>query len=542
MRLSFADPRSLAFNPDNPRRTPASPMSDEQLAANIKELGVLQPPLVREKPDGALTVILGERRVKAAISAGREGIPILILDADESDDRIRALSENIQRAAMNPVDQWRAIEAAISDRWTEDAIAAVMGLSIRIIRRLRLLANIQPQMLDVMARGDLPNENCLRTIAAASADEQASVWKKYRPKKGQANVSWHEVSRALEKHRMSAAVAKFGPDEEKAFGIVWQEDLFEQGDKDCRYTTQVEAFISAQEAWLSANLPKNGVLLGADDYGRPQLPPKAQSTWGKPRAGDSVGCYVDPRTGAISEIGFSVPKAEGRKGKDGGGDGASPKAVRPAITQKGVAKIGDYRTEALHQALRSQPIADDTLIALLVFALAARNVTVETAHGRFRSERDTVAARLVDGACITGDTDRVRSAAREILVEVLSCREGLSNSGVLALLAGETIGADAFLPNMATDEFLTCLSKAGVEGAARTANVLPRNTGKETRAALIKEVGQSTFILPAARFTLPQKELDALAARARADANDGVADEPPDELEPAVDDDVLVAA
>jgi hypothetical protein len=69
MELRKADPASLKLNPGNPRRTAAPTQSDEQLAANVKECGLIQPPLTFEE-DGVLTVIAGSRRVKACIMAG----------------------------------------------------------------------------------------------------------------------------------------------------------------------------------------------------------------------------------------------------------------------------------------------------------------------------------------------------------------------------------------------------------------------------------------------------------------------------------------
>ena len=517
MEKRTVDPRTLKFNPNNPRKTAAPAISDEQLAANIREIGLLQLPLTRENDDG-LMIIIGERRVRASIVAELAEIEVLVFDQDATDDRIRALSENVQRANMNPIDQWRAIEAAISDRWTEDAIAIAMGLTVRTIRKLRLLATIQPAMLDRMAQGDMPDERVLRTIAAATPEEQSSVWKKHRPKKGQPNVIWHEVSRALEKRRISAGLAKFGPDEEQAFGIVWEEDLFEQAGKDARYTTQVEAFLGAQQAWLEAHLPANGVLLDSDDYGRAKLPPRAERAYGTARKTDSVGFFVSSR-GEIEEIAFRLPEPAKKPAGASARDGDAVRTPRPEITKEGLSKIGDYRTEALHEAVKVSPIEDDVLLALLVLALGASNVSVEGPNGRYGRQRGELANGLVAGGVLTQDLDLVRRSAREMLAEVLSCREGMSNSGPLALIAGDAVGADNFLPNMATEEFLSCLSKAGIEKAASGTNVLPRQRAKDTRAALIAQVGDGRYLLPAARFT------GAIAVRAGTEAGPGEAGE-----------------
>ncbi|POH33617.1 hypothetical protein ATY31_10240 [Sinorhizobium americanum] len=71
---------------------------------------------------------------------------------------------------MNPVDQWRAMERLVALGWTGDAIAVALALPVRQIRKLRLLADVLPAMLDQMARGDMPNVQQLRTIAAAAPE------------------------------------------------------------------------------------------------------------------------------------------------------------------------------------------------------------------------------------------------------------------------------------------------------------------------------------------------------------------------------------
>jgi ParB family chromosome partitioning protein len=63
MDLRIVDPRKLKANPHNPRRTKASPEADAQLAANIKAIGLIQPPRVKEVGK-KLEVIAGDRRVR----------------------------------------------------------------------------------------------------------------------------------------------------------------------------------------------------------------------------------------------------------------------------------------------------------------------------------------------------------------------------------------------------------------------------------------------------------------------------------------------
>jgi len=108
---------------------------------------------------------------------------------------------------------------------------------------------------------------------------------------------------------------------------------------------------------------------------------------------------------------------------------------------------------------------------------------------------------------LTQDLGVLRAAAREMLVEVLSCRTDMSQSGMNARYAGAAIGADALLPNMATTDFLKCLSKQAMERTASANGVAPRNTGKETRAAMVAHCGGGTFVHPAVLFPPTAEEL-----------------------------------
>ena len=171
---------------------------------------------------------------------------------------------------MGPVDQWRAIEGLCGSGWSEDAIGVAFSMPVRTIRKLRLLASILPAMLDRMAH-NLPREEDLRKIAAASLPEQEMVWKNHKPKRGH-DPMWFEIARALHKTRVPATVARFDEETASTFGVRWEDDLFGPADQDNRSTTDVEQFFAAQQHWLEATLPENAVILEAGDYGDLKLP------------------------------------------------------------------------------------------------------------------------------------------------------------------------------------------------------------------------------------------------------------------------------
>jgi ParB family chromosome partitioning protein len=378
-----------------------------------------------------------------------------------------------------------------------------------------LLATVHPAILDQIGLGDMPKEQELRTIASASREDQAAVWKKNKPKKGEGAV-WWRIAQALDKTRFFARDAKFGEDERVAFGIVWQEDLFAEGDEDNRFTVDGENFMSAQRAWLDAHMPRNGVLLDVDEYGREKLPPKAQRTWTKPKKGDQIGFTIHPRDGTIHEVVFRVPEPEVRKGKERGASGddetPAPKKTRPEITHKGTEIIGAQRTEALVKSLEVNPCDDASLIGLLVLALNARNVVIQT-DGSSHSTRTKLVQSITEGGALTHDAERLRVVARQTLASVLSCSLGRGDSGLAARIAGGALGADEHIGNMATEDFLSCLSKAGIEKVGSSLRVLPRPRAKETRAEVIKQASGSTYVHPAALFALTEAEI-ALHAEA----------------------------
>ncbi len=239
--------------------------------------------------------------------------------------------------------------------------------------------------------------------------------------------------------------------------------------------------------------------------------------YGKPGKSDHVGMYLD-RSGKVETVTYRVPKPDKTKGAlAGGNDAAAVVKPRPDVTRKGHEMIGDIRTDALHEALGRAPIEEDTLLALLVLAFAGQNVSIasgasDNPYGHARVERHVVRLISQEGK-LDFDRETLHQVARSVLSDVLSCRQNRSDSGVIARIAGEAIGADAFLPNTGTEEFLCCLSRSALEGACAGTSVLPRPRVKDTRAELEKHFADGQYVHPSALFAPPLENVTAWVGR-----------------------------
>ena len=185
-----------------------------------------------------------------------------------------------------------------------------------------------------------------------------------------------------------------------------------------------------------------------------------------------------------------------------------------------------------------------------MIAFAGDNVQVRTGEkiepGQLYHRRNTLAYPLISGGVLTADPETIRTGARAMLKHALSLRDGFGmQSGPVARIAGETVNAREFLPNMATQEFLSCLSKPEIERIGSASGVLPRQTGKATRAAVVDRFKTERFIYPGANYSLTTDEVAKLNEKNRDNTGDyGTADdEPGDEsMEDGTGDDVDTGA
>src|SRR5262245_18366494 len=132
----------LRPNPRNPRRLFAEAELDE-LAASIRERGIIQPILVRTvrgTPD-AYEIIAGERRWRAAQRAGLHEVPIILLEVGDREALELAIIENVQRTDLNPLEEGLGYQALIDEfKYAQDDVAKIVGKSRpHVTNTLRLL-------------------------------------------------------------------------------------------------------------------------------------------------------------------------------------------------------------------------------------------------------------------------------------------------------------------------------------------------------------------------------------------------------------------
>ncbi len=137
--------------PDQPRRTFHEP-SLEELAASIREKGVLQPVVVARQPDG-YRLIAGERRLRAARLAGLQAIPAVVRDVASAESFELALVENIQREDLDAIDEARAYRHLIDSRgYSQEELARRVGKDrstvANALRLLLLPADMQHAVAD----------------------------------------------------------------------------------------------------------------------------------------------------------------------------------------------------------------------------------------------------------------------------------------------------------------------------------------------------------------------------------------------------------
>ena len=158
-----------------------------ELAASIREHGVLEPILVRKRPSGGFEIIAGERRWRAAQQAGLKDVPIFVHDLGDKAAFEAALVENLQREDLNPMETARAFQRLVDDYgYTQEIIATKVGKERSTVANALRLLKLPKDITDLVEAGDLseghgrallsaPNVSSMKKLARTAVSKGWSV-------------------------------------------------------------------------------------------------------------------------------------------------------------------------------------------------------------------------------------------------------------------------------------------------------------------------------------------------------------------------------
>ena len=154
-RLDDLPVGSIVPNPNQPR-VHFDEESLAELAASIREIGVLQPILVRQAGEGSYELIAGERRWRAARRAGLTLIPAIIRTTDDLGSVEKALVENLHRQDLTPLEEAAAFQQLIEDfSLTHEQVATRVGKSRSAVTNTLRLMSLPPSIQHLLADGRL---------------------------------------------------------------------------------------------------------------------------------------------------------------------------------------------------------------------------------------------------------------------------------------------------------------------------------------------------------------------------------------------------
>ena len=195
----------------NPRQ-PRLEFAEESLAAlarSIREVGVLQPIVVRVR-DGGYELVAGERRLRAARLAGLPTVPAIVREADDTDALRQALIENIHREDLSPLELASAYQDLLEELGTtQEEVAERLGCSRSQVANTIRLLSLPGDVQELLAEGKiqagharallgLPDDEARSTVALRIAAEGLSV------------RQVEDLVRSYADHPTSAAAARTG--------------------------------------------------------------------------------------------------------------------------------------------------------------------------------------------------------------------------------------------------------------------------------------------------------------------------------------------
>ena len=164
----------ISPNTDQPRKDFDEERLNE-LAASIKENGVIQPIIVQRRDKG-YRIVAGERRWRASRLAGLKVIPAIVRDLTDQETMEQALIENLQREDLNPIEEALAMQALLNThKMTQEQLAKKLGKPRATIANTIRLTNINESLIDFIRNGELTAGHAKAILALKDEEDQRRV-------------------------------------------------------------------------------------------------------------------------------------------------------------------------------------------------------------------------------------------------------------------------------------------------------------------------------------------------------------------------------
>lgn len=171
LHLATVPLTSISANPKQPRQI-FEPEALAELTASIKEVGLLQPPVVRALAGGKYELIMGERRLRASKEAGLNEITVIVKETADDDLLRDALLENLHRAQLNPLEEAAAYEQLLKDfGCTQEELATRIGRSRPQISNTLRLLKLPPTVAKRVAAGVLSAGHARALLSLSTSEE-----------------------------------------------------------------------------------------------------------------------------------------------------------------------------------------------------------------------------------------------------------------------------------------------------------------------------------------------------------------------------------
>jgi ParB family chromosome partitioning protein len=165
---------ALERNPDQPRKR-FDEAKLEELAASIRQHGVVEPILVRRE-GSRYRILAGERRWRASQRAGLREVPALVREATDREAFELALVENLQRADLNAIEEAEAYEVLSSDHGlTQEELAARVGKDRSTVANALRLLKLPEEVRDAVRNGQLDMGHARALLGLGAADEMKKL-------------------------------------------------------------------------------------------------------------------------------------------------------------------------------------------------------------------------------------------------------------------------------------------------------------------------------------------------------------------------------